>query len=333
MKVGRVFRRLTGLIAAASQALIVSVTCLAAGEKAYHIPPTDRHSLTSRYVDQTYQIDVSMPISHIGGDEKFPVLYVTDGNLWSDALSVMGTLMQGMGEVERFILVKVGYPSKNILAGAKLRGRDLVSPLARHYLDKGMSELNHSKAPSESLLGGALPYKKATPSTSGKEFVQFIQNELMPFIDQRYPTVVGDNNYFGYSAGGGFGVYVLFSQPDLFKRYILGSPAIGYNGRAFGLEQAKDFVSAGKSLTAKVYLSLGELEGYSLDLAPFDIAGNYYAFSRYLKQADIPGLELHLKVFPQETHNTAWMSAYVHVVKTLFGKAACLPWMQPNTCP
>lgn len=306
-------------------------------EEAYRIPPTDQHHISSKFVDQTYQIEVSMPISQEGGKERFPVLYVTDGNIWADSLSVMANLMQAGGALERFILVRIGYPSDSLFAGGRLRTRDLVPPQGRIYFDEGRAALRAKSdgktAPSKSLFeSGVIPYTKGESATSAKEFVQFIQKELIPYIDERYPTRADDNNYFGHSAGGSFGLYVLFSQPELFKRYILGSPAIGFNGRFFGLEQAEQYVASGKDLQAKVYLAYGN-EGHDLDLALFDIAGGYYALSRLLKGAAIPGLELTFKEFPNETHNTAWMPIYVHGVKALFGKADCLPWMLPNTCP
>jgi len=51
-----------------------------------------------------------------------------------------------------------------------------------------------------------------------KEFLEFIRQELIPFIDNNYPTLKGDSAVNGHSIGGLFGLYVLFNKPDTFNK-------------------------------------------------------------------------------------------------------------------
>src|SRR5690606_5903539 len=51
----------------------------------------------------------------------------------------------------------------------------------------------------------------------------FIRNDVIKYIESNYRTDPENRSYFGYSAGGLFGAYILLTQPDTFRNYILGS--------------------------------------------------------------------------------------------------------------
>lgn len=56
------------------------------------------------------------------------------------------------------------------------------------------------------------------------QFLSFISDELIPYIDSHYRTNTEDRAIAGYSIGGQFVLHTLWSQPELFKRYIALSP-------------------------------------------------------------------------------------------------------------
>ncbi|HEY0245844.1 MAG TPA: alpha/beta hydrolase-fold protein, partial [Mucilaginibacter sp.] len=69
-------------------------------------------------------------------------------------------------------------------------------------------------------------------------FLGFIEKELMPMIDSKYKSDPANRTLYGYSMGGLFGSYVLFTKPALFKNILIGSPALGYdNGRYLTLKK------------------------------------------------------------------------------------------------
>jgi predicted alpha/beta superfamily hydrolase len=119
----------------------------------------------------------------------------------------------------------------------------------------------------------------ANPVPDATEFLQFIRDELIPFIDALYPVLPNDNSYSGYSAGGGFGLYTLFTRPDTFRRYILGSPTSSVRGFEFGVELARTFIQSGRVMSAKVFLSVGELEEFERGLDHFGFVTGYYRLS------------------------------------------------------
>jgi predicted alpha/beta superfamily hydrolase len=272
------------------------------------------HSIESRFVGERFQVKILQPARRSDGSECFPVLYTTDADDHFGGYADLATQLHNHGEAARFILVGLGY--RNPRLSGVLRMRDFFSHANRALLQSEIQQLIDSP-----MIGGLDDVAALLQKSDATQFLQFITEELMPFVNAEYPTVPGDANYCGYSAGGGFGLHVLFSRPDTFKRYILGSPATSYAGQNFAVEMAKVLVESGRPVSAQVFMSVGELEEFKKGFGPFDLVTGYYHLAKFLNAASIPGLDLKLRVFAGETHATAWPLAFVHGVKRLFGAA------------
>ena len=277
------------------------------------------HLIESRVVAQTFKIKVLQPISRTDGSERFAVLYATDSDLFFGAFAGMASELQSLGETPRFILVRIGYQNSGALE--LLRWRDFATHSMRAPHRGILQQV--AEAP---LLDGAYDLDTIMEGTDAAQFLQFVTEELMPFVAAQYPTLAGDNNYFGYSAGALFGLYTLFTRPNTFRRYILGSPASSYQRRDFGLELASDFIKSKEPMDAKVYMSVGELEEFKRGHEHLELVTGYYRLTKFLKQSAIPGLDLKGRVFPGETHATAWTLAFIHGLKTLFGPVDQVPY-------
>ncbi len=304
------------LFAGLAGAVLASSAATAEDAETYY-PPVETHLIPSKFVKQTYKVQVMRPAQKRGETTRFPVVYVTDGNLVFDMFKGISYLIQSPAGV-RFILVGIGYPSDSPQAGALLRARDLTFP--------GYPKLVLKRPPIE----GALAAEPGTKDFMGApEFQQFIAQELIPLIDREYPTVPGDRTYFGHSGGGGFGLYTLFNKTDLFKRYIISSPGLIYNGVApggakydnyeFALEEARKFMAGGRSLDGvKIYMSAGSAEEFEPGLAQWQLTSSVYRMERLLRASSIPGLDLTTEIFPGETHATVWPLAFMHGVQAVF---------------
>jgi predicted alpha/beta superfamily hydrolase len=86
-----------------------------------------------------------------------------------------------------------------------------------------------------------------------------MRDELIPFIDSRYPTDLKNRAYWGDSLGGLFGCYVLFTRPDTFNRYIIGSPSAWWANEDV-MKLAERYVTTHGDLAATVFLGVGGLE-------------------------------------------------------------------------
>jgi len=100
-----------------------------------------------------------------------------------------------------------------------------------------------------------------TSETSGgaPDFARFIQTELQPYIDSRYPTET-IRTIIGHSTGGLFATYVYLHHPELFDTYLAIEPSLWWDGEALVSESVDLLNSAnrrGKSLYVAVANSTG----------------------------------------------------------------------------
>jgi predicted alpha/beta superfamily hydrolase len=283
------------------------------------MPRTTEHVIQSKIVPQVFTLKVLEPMRRADGSERFPVLYATDSDDFFGGYATAAGFLQHHGEVPRFILVGIGY--ENPRQAAVLRMRDLFTHAHRALFASETRQIAESP-----FVAGISDVQAILQASDAAGFLQFIRTEAMPFIAKHYAAISDDNNFFGYSAGGSFGAYTLFTQPDTFKRYILGSPATSYGGRHFGIELAKAFIRSGQRMNAKVFMSVGELEELKRGLGQLDLVTGYYLLAKFLRSSAIPGLDLTLRMFPGETHASAWAPAFIHGLKALFGAVDQVPY-------
>jgi uncharacterized protein len=290
-----------------------------ASEPEFAVDTTEQHLLRSSRVSQTFKISVFQPMRRADASEHFPVLYVTDADDFYGGLAAIARILQLLGEAPRFILVGIGYEDSR--SAVVLRMRDLFPHAVRKRFHTEILDILNSP-----LVTGIKDPKAITDTTDAGDFLEFIREELFPFIAAKYSVLPNDNNFAGYSGGGGFGLYTLFNKPDTFRRYILGSPATSHTGHNFGIEFAQAFIQSRRTMDTNVFMSVGELEEFKKGQDQFDLVSGYYLLSKFLKRAQISGLTLSSKLFLGETHATAWTLAFTHGVKALFGAVDQVPF-------
>jgi uncharacterized protein len=281
-------------------------------------PEIQEHSIRSRHVAQVFRIKVLLPPAAAHESEKYPVLYATDSDEYFGGLATLAASLQLLGDTQRFILVGIGYG--DLRAARLLRWRDLKSHQVRAHYRELLEQL--WKSP---LVAGVSDLREITDTTDAADFLTFIRGELIPFIDSTYNTLRGDHNFSGYSAGGGFGLYSLFTQPETFRRYILGSPGVSHAGHHYGVELARAFIQTQKPVSAKVFMSVGELEEFERGFEKLDLVSGYYELAKFLRASAVNGLELTCRLFPGESHATAWAPSFSHGLKLLFPPPADAP--------
>ncbi|MFC2166007.1 alpha/beta hydrolase [Acidobacteriota bacterium] len=283
-------------------------------EAPYIVPAAEKHTIASKFVDQTFEIHVQLPVSLADGSERFPVLYLTDctGAMLFDDITA---LMQLGGDVPRFIMVGIGYPAENWMGGSQLRSRDMTP-----------TEVDAPEVSMPTPIRGVKKVKEGKSTGGAAEFLQFIREELQPFINANYPTIPDDRGYFGDSLGGLFGLYVLFNKPDTFNRYIIGSPSAWWDKEVI-LNQAKEFVASAKPLNARVFIAVGALEEQGALGAKYRMVTNVYGIETMLNSANIKGLHVSTYTFPDETHTSVLAMNYIRGVKAVYDKPA-VPFLQ-----
>ena len=275
-----------------------------AQEPKFSVPDLKTHYIKSKFVDQDFVVSVSMPIVHDEETEKFPVLYCLDANFFYPR--DITHMLQGSGELPRFILVGIGYHGKHYLSTMNLRARDMTPVEDTVDMFPFESYIRDVHVVKGKKFGGA------------KEFLEFIRQELIPFIDDNYPTLKGDRAINGHSVGGLFGLYVLFNKPDTFNKYIIGSPSIHWADEAI-LKQAEKFVTNNNTLNANIYMAVGALEEAGDEAKSLTVT-NIFRMEEILRKKKLEGMELRTRVFPDETHLTVGPMIYVHGIKSIYKK-------------
>ncbi len=157
-----------------------------------YIANTEQRTIASSKIGRRYDLFMSLPQNYATSKQSYPVLYVLDG--WHFPL--MAFIQDNSafsGRMPPVIIVNVGQsPARDAMT---LRARDFT-PMAE---------------PQKPNSGG------------GPAFLDFLENELIPFIDATYRTNRSDRGLLGHSLGASFALYALEQRPHLFQRIVAAS--------------------------------------------------------------------------------------------------------------
>ncbi|WLR57406.1 alpha/beta hydrolase-fold protein [Mesobacillus subterraneus] len=136
--------------------------------------------------------------------------------------------------------------------------------------------------------------KPSSEGGKGKEYVEFIVNELKPLIDSKYNTNLNETYMAGISLGSLVTTYAACTYPHIFKR-IAGLSSGFYRNQE---EIERLLKMADLSQLKKVYLDCGTKEGGEKLAGPF-LETNKAIFE-IIRQK---GIEAELKVIEGAEHN------------------------------
>lgn len=154
----------------------------------------------------------------------YPVMYVLDGSSQDFRIAGIADLLKRAEIVQDMIIV--GIPNTD-------RNRDLTP----HYILQDTDG---------EVFGG------------GDKFLSFITDEVIPFIESKYPA----NPYrmlAGHSRGGLFTYYAYLERPEIFDAVFCFSPAFWRDGSII-LEKAQQFYSSEERENPFIFMSLGTEE-------------------------------------------------------------------------
>ena len=157
---------------------------------------TEARILKSTCVGEEYQIGIWLPFSYASSNQTYPVLYVTDGDYAFGLSTGLIPTLIGTKEIPEILVVGIGYNHlSNYDEFGTLRSRDMLPPSFVH----------------------------APPDSRTPQFIDFLKQELFPLIETEYRGSPDERALYGFSVGGFFTLYTLFTRPDLFQRYIAAS--------------------------------------------------------------------------------------------------------------
>ncbi|MFI5194391.1 MAG: alpha/beta hydrolase [Chitinophagales bacterium] len=228
------------------------------------IPYTQVLKFTSSVVaGQEYQLYINLPVNYQRDSAlSYPVVYLLDGQYDFPLLTGIYGGQYYDGFFPAFITVGITWGGKDPNAG-ELRGKDFTPT----HIDQMPGSGNCPK------------------------FLEFIKKELIPFISSRY-RVTEDRTLIGSSLGGLFTLYTLFNDPSLFHRYVLTSPALGWDHGVLRNSEEK-YEEHGSTTPVRLFMGIGGLEPNVAD---------FQQFVTRLKGKKVKGLELQTLVLENTGH-------------------------------
>jgi predicted alpha/beta superfamily hydrolase len=193
------------------------------------------HDIDSTQLGLRRRITVWLPRRPRGESAgRYPVLYLNDGqNLFDPARAFAGRTWRVAD------------------TAARLVRHDHIPPLLIVGIDHGESRRSREYLPiaDDRNPGACRPL--------GRRYAEFVTREVMPFIDQTYPTARGASNtgFGGSSYGAVAALYTALLKPGVFGRLLIESPSL-YVGGQYVLRRAR----AARRWPSRIYLGVGTTE-------------------------------------------------------------------------
>lgn len=251
--------------------------------------------MDSRHTIRPYDIRISLPLGYAAGPdagwpfndtpEKWPVVYVLDGNQYDAMVTGMIRPMAWCGGTTDAIVVGIGYPESD----------DPIESFREYFTRRDYDLTPVRDEAVEQAMEQA--HGRPTPNGGAGRFLRFLSDELIPMIERDYRADPARRILAGHSYGGLFGLFALFEAPDLFDALILGSPTLTY-GERFMFQQEERFAKAHRRLPVEVYLFVGELEEGPDDTTLTDTL----RMAALLQGRNYEGFSLVKHVFADQSH-------------------------------
>ena len=243
--------------------LILAFTCCAFAQP-QRIASTVhfQHVINSQAVGEERTILVQVPANYDRTDARYPVVYMLDAHAPQNAMMAGLVEQQAWGGVMPEVIV-VGIQNTN-------RTRDMTpTPGDRQG------------------AGGAA------------KFLQFIETEVIPFVDKNYRTEPY-RILAGHSLAGLFTVYAMIERPDAFNAYVAASPYLHWD-KNYPIKRAEEVLKNRPDLNKRLFIGLGDEPEY---------LNAHNAFEGLLKQTKPKKLEYEFRQFKEENHGSVVLPAY-----------------------
>jgi hypothetical protein len=226
----------------------------------------------SQNVKDSFDIYITLPKGYEQSATSYPVIYYLDAKLKSgNAMRKILDEKAAEGNPINAIVVGIGHIGNYRV----LRRRDFVTSFLKS---------NNSLISNDENYGHA------------EKFYQFLQTELIPFIETNY-RVSQQRSLFGHSFGGLFAFYSLFKKERLFENYIALSPSLWVNYNNIYVFE-KMYRNDSAVLHAQVYMRAGSRETINKVLPACR------KMNEFLNKHPYSQLQLDYKELDGEDHNS-----------------------------
>ena len=239
-----------------------------------------RMTIKSSVLGEDRIVLVRTPAGYETNKEKYPVLYMTDGDGHMGHTAATIEFLTQNGRISDLIVVGVTNTD---------RTRDLTP--AKSTAKNAAGELQFPTA------GGA------------DNFLKFFETELIPEIEKQYRTQPY-RIFAGHSLGGLFAIHAMISKPGLFNSYIAVSPSMQWEN-AEALKRVDDFLKNKKEMNVTLYTSLGN--------EPGPIGESFDRLREMLAKSNIKGFEWQAERMDDEDHGSVVLRSHYAGLRKVYG--------------
>ena len=226
-------------------------------------------TFSSTTMDRDYTIYVGLPRDY-SVDQEYPVVYVLDGDFYTMLVWPISDFLSFDRQMPPVIVVGIGYGLDDPFDIFDVRIKDFA--------------------------------KNNQPN-----FQQFLKSELIPEIESKYSTKPNDRTIFGHSLTARLVHYSMFSDPDLFQRYI----AVGASNYPDTRDEEIAYAENHDDLHIVLYMVFGSLEGGSVERTTL--------FNTLINR-QYPGLKIEMDNIEGETHISVVPAAITKGLRSVFGE-------------
>jgi len=257
---------------------------LSATDASAQAPPVfetpERFVIKSQVLGEERTILVRTPPAYArGGGERFPVLYMTDGDAHIQHTSGTVAFLARNGRMPEMIVVGITNTD---------RTRDL--------------------SPTHVAQAADNPNARFPTSGGADKFLKFIETELIPQVESKYRTQPY-RALAGHSLGGLFAVHTMLTRPELFNSYIAVSPSLQWDNFVL-IDRAKEFFKNRKSYNRTLFTTLGN--------EPGDIGDAFNLFREVLQKQQTEGFAWEAVKMEDEDHGSVVLRSHYAGLRKAF---------------
>ncbi|MGB7923912.1 MAG: alpha/beta hydrolase-fold protein [Pyrinomonadaceae bacterium] len=272
----------SGLMGLAGLLGLLLMAFPAFGQTPQYSDAVARLTIKSETLNEERVILVSTPPGYERGNQRYPVLYMTDGDAHMLHTTASMAFLARNGRIPEMIIVGITNTD---------RTRDLTPTNATFPPPDG--------APNQ------------FPTSGGADkFLKFIETELIPKIESQY-RVQPYRILAGHSFGGLFTVHALVSRPELFNAYIAVSPSLNWDNDVV-LKRAEEFFKGRKEWNRTLYVTLGN--------EPGGIYEGFKRFKKILAQYQPKGFEWEAAHMEDEDHGSVVLRSHYFGLRKVFAE-------------
>ena len=237
-----------------------------------------RHAIKSQALSEDRTILVSVPANYDRTDARYPVVYMLDAHAPHNAMMSGLIEQQGWAGTLPEVII-VGIQNTN-------RTRDMTP------------------TPGEQGGGGG-----------AKNFLQFIETEVIPFVEKTYRTAPY-RTLAGHSLGGMFAMYVFTERPDAFNAYIAASPHLQWD-KNYLMKPLEEALRKRPEVNKTFFLGLGNEPAY---------LETFQGLEETIKKLKPKKLEYEFRQFKDENHGSVVLPTYYAGLRKVYAG-----WEPPRT--